>query len=410
MHGRKAYESLRIQMLALLRLRPGRRVGKRVCLRVGLLLGGLGVSLGWVGCGPVNTYQPPPPVPVQIETATPRDEVVYDVFPGRTAAEDSVEVRARVDGFLASVHFEAGAMVEAGQLLYRIDPQPFQAAVEGAQGEWASAQASLELAETTLARQKELFDKKAVSELDFLRAKAERDKAAAMVQIAEATLEARRLDLSYTEITSAITGRTSMNNVSAGNLVGRGEATLLTTIVTVNPDIVEFELDERQLVRLLQRMGGARELPEAATAELEFTDGHLHPHKGRLRFIDNQVDPRTGTIQLEAVFDDPEELMLPGLFVRIRFPRSISGAITVPQTAVLRDLGGAYVLALNAEGVVEQRYVTTGSRVDDRIQITEGLSAGDRVVVTNLQRARPGSPVAVVEPSPTPDSTPSAGS
>jgi len=340
-----------------------------------------------------------------VEVVNPQDVTAYASFSGRTAARDFVEIRARVQGYLESAEFDAGAMVEKGQTLFEIDPKPFQAALNAAKAEVDGAKATLELAETTLARQKELFDKKAVSELDYLNAKAERDKANAALELAKAHVDNTQIDLSYTTVKSPIAGRASRREVSVGNLVGKGEATLLTSVVTLQPIEVYFEVDERQVVGFIQRRGGSDELREASNhAELTLTNGTRHGEIGKIDFIDNRVDPQTGTIKVRAIFPNEDGTILPGIFVRIRFPRDLEQSITVPQTALQRDLGGTYLLLADADNDASVRYVETSDIIGDRIVVTNGLSTGDRVIVSNLQRARPGSKVTVeeVEPPPPP--------
>jgi len=369
-------------------------------------LGGLVAVLFLTACGPQNEFQAPPPPEVKVEVAEPKDVTAFLSFSGRTAARDFVEIRARVQGYLQSANFEAGQLVKEGQTLFQIDPKPFQAAVDAAKGEVASAQASLELTETTLARQDELFKKKAISELDFLNAKAERDKAAAQLEMAKAHLENTQIDLSYTNVKSPIDGRASRYEVSPGNLVGKSESTLLTTVVKLQPIEVYFEVDERQVVTFLSNTGSNEKLAGAGNqAQLEFANGMPYNEIGQVDFVDNRVDPNTGTIRLRAIFPNKEGVVLPGLFVRIQFPDEIEDAITVPQTALQRDLGGTFLLIADAENDVKVRYVETGAIIGDRIVITDKLKAGEKVIITNLQRARPGNKVAIemVEPDPKPE-------
>jgi len=383
-------------------MKAGHSSSTRTCLLLGCIS-----ALLLSACGPQNEFQAPPPPEVKVEVAEAQDVTAYLTFSGRTAARDFVEIRARVQGYLQSAQFNAGQLVKEGQTLFQIDPKAFQAAVDAAKGEVASAQASLELAETTLTRQEELFQKKAISELDLLNAKAERDKAAAQLEMAKAHLENTQIDLSYTDVKTPIEGRASRYEVSPGNLVGKSESTLLTTVVKLQPIEVYFEVDERQVVSFLSNAGSNENLAGSGeSAELEFANGLKHDEIGKIDFVDNRVDPNTGTIQIRAIFPNKEGVVLPGLFVRIRFPDEMEDAITVPQTALQRDLGGSFLLIADAENDVEVRYVQTGSLIGDRIVVTDNLEAGEKVIVTNLQRARPGSKVAieVVEPKPMPAS------
>jgi len=224
--------------------------------------------------------------------------------------------------------------------------------------------------------------------------------------MAKAHLENTQIDLSYTNVKSPIDGRASRYEVSPGNLVGKSESTLLTTVVKLQPIEVYFEVDERQVVTFLSNTGSNEKLAGAGNqAQLEFANGMPYNEIGQVDFVDNRVDPNTGTIRLRAIFPNKEGVVLPGLFVRIQFPDEIEDAITVPQTALQRDLGGTFLLIADAENDVKVRYVETGAIIGDRIVITDKLKAGEKVIITNLQRARPGNKVAIemVEPDPKPE-------
>jgi len=356
-----------------------------------------------VGCGPSNQYVPPPPADVTVEVVEPRDATSYYVVPGRTDATSTVELRARVRGFLQSVNFEAGRRVEADQLLFQIDPKPFQAAVAAAEGQLASAQAGLQLATATLRKNETLFQRKVISEIDILEFRAERDNAIAAVKIAEANLEAAKLDLSYTTITANIAGRMSRPLVDPGNLVGADGMTLLSTLVASDPIFAYFQFDERELVNYLTDHTPDERVEEQIDLFLELSNGKIYPHQGQLDFIDNRVNPQTGTVEARATFPNPNSDLVPGLFIRALFPQELNDALVIPTLAILRDLGGSYVLTVDEKDTVGQAYIETGSRIGTNlIEITSGLKEGDRIIVLGQQRARPGAKVNVTVREPTP--------
>jgi len=361
----------------------------------------LGIVLS--ACGPSNEYAPPPPADVTVEVVEPRNATSYITVPGRTQATDTVELRARVTGFLDSVNFEPGRMVEQGQLLYQIDPRPFKAMVAAAEGQLASAQAGLQLAIATLQKNETLFQRKVISEIDILQFRAEQDNAVAAVKIAEANLKSAQLDLSFTSIKANIKGRMSRSLVDPGNLVGADGMTLLSTIVASDPIFAYFQFDERALVDYLTDHTPEERVEEEIVVFLELSNGTLYQHAGVVDFIDNQVNPQTGTIESRATFPNPDSDLLPGLFIRALFPQELENAIVIPTLAILRDLGGSYVLTVGDDDVVSQTYIETEARIGTNlIEVTSGLKAGDRIIVLGQQRARPGAKVNVTVRDQTP--------
>jgi len=353
------------------------------------------------GCESGNEFVPPPPPTVTVAPPSQRDVTVYEEFPGRAEAVDTVDLRARVQGFLRSVEFEEGLRVKEGDLLFTIESEPFQATVAAMEASLAKAQSERDLAQATLERRREAFQKQAISEIDFLIAQAEMQGAEANILLAKANLEKAKLDLSYTEIHAPATGRISRKLVSVGNLVGGPEATLLATLVVEDPIYVLFTVDERSLIpRAMER---DRDVENPATVlppvKLELADGTIYPEEGRIDYADPSLDPETGTLTVRAVFENADAKLVPGLYAKILVPDERAGAILVPDTCIQRDLAGPFVLVVDGEGKVDSRYVTPGARVSgDRI-IEEGLEPTDRVVVKGIQRARPGIAVQVVEPS-----------
>lgn len=349
--------------------------------------------MGLGGCGPSNQFQPPPPPQVTVEVIELTEATSYLVFAGRTRAEDVVELRARVKGFLEEINFEAGSKVEKGQVLFRIDPKPFEAAVAAAEGRLANATAAMHLAMAKLQKNEQLFKQKVISEIDILEFRAEQDAAVAEVKIAQADLESAKLDLSYTTITAPVTGRMSRSLVDPGNLVGAGDMTLLSTLVNDNPIYGYFELDERAVLNYLQTKSGEG-LETAPDAILEFSDGSRYPEMGKLDFVDNRIDPGTGTIQARAVFPNGDGRVVAGLFVRVLFPSVLDQAMVIPAIALLKDLGGNYVLTVGDDGTVGQAYVQLGPQIgNSHVVVDSGLEPGAKIIVLGQQRARPGGKV-----------------
>lgn len=354
-------------------------------------------------CGSSNTYAPPPPPPVTI--AQPEVETVTDYleFTGTTVASGQAEVRARVAGVLQSMHFEPGTQVEKGELLFVIEPAEYQAQLQAAQAELASAQANLKRSEIELQRAERLLARNAGTDVDVVKWRGERDLAQASIKSAEAKIARAELDLGYTQVRAPITGRVGRHLVDLGNLVGDGEATALTEVTQYDPIYVYFDLNERDLLRVLalQDDRGSdvdveEETPELPV-ELALADEEGYPHVGRTDFADSGVDPETGTLQIRGTFEnaEPSTRLLPGLFARVRMPTGKRpGLPLVDDRAVAADQSGDYLLTVDAEGLVTKRNVETGARIDGLRVIEEGLEGDEWIVVRGLQRARPGATVA----------------
>ncbi len=361
------------------------------------------------GCRRENTFVPPPPPRVTVQRPEQRDVTTYLKHSGRTVAHDFVELRARVRGYLQSIEFDDGQLVEKGDLLFVIEPEPFEVKLAAAKARLEEAEARLQLAEASLQRIKKAYETKAVSEIDLLTAEAEKNSSTAGVLEAEAAVKSAEIDLSYTRILAPVSGRTSQHNVSVGNLVGGTEATLLATIVVDNPIYVEFHVDERTILSYMGKdppvgPDRPRALPKVL---LELADGSRYPLPGEIDYVDNQVDPATGTLLVRAVFDNPNAALAPGLFATILFPREQKGALLVPRLAVQRDLAGPYVLTVDEENIVHVQHVVPGPTVGDQRIIEEKLAPEDRVIVEGLQQARPGSAVQPEEKKPEPAESPS---
>lgn len=356
------------------------------------------------GCGERNTFVPPPPPEVEVVSPTIGDVTVHVDFPGRTAAFSRAEIRARVKGFLKARKFDPGKFVAEGDVLFEIEPEEFQAAVLAAEGQLKAAEAQKGIADTNLARRREASRSGAVSKIDVESAEAEAKAAEAQVEVAGAVLADAKRALAYTRVTTPIGGRVSNAVVDVGNLVGADGPTLLTTVVQDDPIYVNFEGNERDaLDKLAYRpKEGNPDYTEAfkeIQLRLILSDGRVYSETGNMDFIDNQVDPATGTIKARAKFPNPEGALASGLFVRLGIPEIIENAITIPAAALQRDLAGDFVIVLGEGNVAQRRPVrTTPFQVDGKSVIASGLTADDRVVVSNLQRARPGITVNPVSP------------
>ncbi len=369
--------------------------GARNPVGPGIVLGILAV-IGAAGCGGGgNRYAPPPPPRVQVATPVRKDVTVYETFTGRLSASKTVEVRARVAGYLRKVHFRDGQRVRAGQLLFTIDPRAYDAAVHGAEADLLAARAALKYAENELARREDAWHENAVSELDYLRAVAERDKARASVAAAEAHLEAVRLDRSFTEVRSPIDGVIDRALVHEGNLVGQGQPTVLAVVRQVDPMDFYFSLDERSLVRLKEELQAAaaagREATEGPPIHLALAGEEKFTREGRITWMDTAVDRETGTIRVRASLANPGGILVDGAFARGRVPvRTIENALLVPEVALGTDQVGSFVYVVEKDGKVARRDIRTGPRDGTMRVVTAGLKPDERVVVRGLARLRPG--------------------
>lgn len=370
-----------------------------------IVLAASALALG--GCTVANEYAPPPPPKVVVAPPVTREVTTYVDRTGRLEARDYVEIRARVKGFLQTVEFEASDMVEAGQVLFTIEPESFEAARDRANAARMKAEADRDLAKATLMKAEEAFSKQAISEIEILQRRAELDAAEAIVAAAKAEVNDAERDLSYTQVKSPIAGRVSRELVDAGNLVGSNDNTLLTTVVSLDPVYAYFAVDERMLLEILSQHAGGERPTKSQTIHvlLELVDGSTYAHEGVVDFGDNRVDPATGTLQVRAIFPNPDFNLYPGLFARVRIPKWSGTATLVPRTVVQRDLVGSYVLVVDASNTVFRRDVTLGDVVGlDRI-VTDGLEPDDRIIVNGIQRARAGITVDVETAPPAPDET-----
>lgn len=331
------------------------------------------------------------PLPSVAVTAVSRQPVTEAFsFVGRIEAVDHVDIRARVQGFLEQRLFEEGQDVGAGDLLFLIEPEPFEAAVAQAQANLERAEAAIPQTERALARAEQLFSRGNVSEAALDDARAATEQARADVAAAEAELQRVRIDLSYTRIATPLAGQVSRSVYSVGNLVGP-DSGVLTTVTRLDPIYVTFSVSERDVVtfRRQQTEGG----PDTAdlVLGLRLPDDSDYGDEGRIDYVDTQVDPATGTLAVRGVFDNPDRLLLPGQFVTVLLRgREPEQVLLVPQAAIQQDQAGHFVLGVDADNQVAVRRVTVGRQVDTAWVVEGGLTEGDLVITEGLQRIRPG--------------------
>ncbi|MGE9295758.1 MAG: efflux RND transporter periplasmic adaptor subunit [Puniceicoccales bacterium] len=352
-------------------------------------------ALFLAGCPEKNEFVEPPPPTVTVAVVEPSTVTAYDTQPGQLAAMESVDIVARVTGFLESKDFESGVVVDAGKLLFTIDSAEFTANVQAADARLASATAKRELAKTTYERNRELFATQAISELELLQSEADYDLTKGGVEEAEASLERAKLDLSYTQIKSPIEGRVARELVTVGNLVGPGENAKLTSVVSLDPIYFYFNADERMFLKY-QKLD--RELKEARSdakipVTLELANGEIYSEEGEVDYASNHIDVDTGTIEIRAIFPNPDKILFPGMFGNVRFAQVLKDVVVVPEQVIQKDLAGDFVLVVDDSDVVEAKYVKKGPRVEEGIVLNEGLEPGARLIVNGIQKARPGAKV-----------------
>ncbi|MET0280824.1 MAG: efflux RND transporter periplasmic adaptor subunit [Steroidobacteraceae bacterium] len=360
----------------------------RVCLP--LLL------LALAACGKAPPAAPPPPQ-VSVALVTEREITEWDEYTGRLEARDTVEVRPQVSGLLQRIAFTEGKEVKRGELLFEIDPRPFQAELDRALAQAEQSRTAAELAASDLTRSEKLLASRAVSQEEYDQRMAASRNAASAVRAAAADIEVARLNLAYTRITSPIDGRIGRAEVTPGNLVAGGQggsATLLTTVVSLQPMYAYFEAAEQEYLKYMDlARSGARPLSRDVKNPVHMAVGNEtdFSHEGYMDFVDNQVKPGTGTLLGRAVFPNPDRHLTPGMFVRVRLVGS--GAyrgLLINDRAIATDQDRRYVLVVGEGDKLEYRGVATGPIVDGLRVVREGLKSGDRIVVNGLQRVRPG--------------------
>ena len=354
-------------------------------------------------CGDSSTQKAAAPPPPQVTVAPPvkRQVVDYDEYVGRFAAVNSVEVRARVSGYLEAVHFKDGQLVKEGDLLFTIDRRPFENAVAQARATLTAAQSNVSFTEADYARGQQLVKEKTITEQTFeQRAQAFRN-ARAAVAGAEAALRTAELDLEFTALRAPIAGRIGDRRVTPGNLVTGGtggNTTLLATIVSTDPIYFEFTFDEASYLRYERNAGTAGDIASRGASVpvgLKLIDEKDFVHNGRINFVDNVIERSSGTIRGRAVFENKDNVFTPGMFGRVRVPASSPyEGLLVPDAAIGTEQVRKYVLVVGADNKAVQKYVTLGQLVDRTLRvIKEGIGPDDRVIVNGIARVRPGQQV-----------------
>ncbi|HWX00115.1 efflux RND transporter periplasmic adaptor subunit [Collimonas sp.] len=343
----------------------------------------------------------PPPAGVSIVTIAPERLALTTELPGRLEATRIAQIGARAAGIVLKRTFREGSDVKAGQTLYLIDPAPLRATYDSAQAALAKAEANLTTATLKAQRYKPLVEVNAVSKQDYDDTVAAQKQAAADVASAKAARETASLNLGYATVTSPISGRIGKALVTEGALVGQGEVTQLATVQQIDPIYVNLTQSSTDILKLQEAMRNGQ-LQSAgqgqAKVTLETEDGHAYPQSGKLLFSDLTVDPNTGSVTLRAEFPNPDHSLLPGMYVRAKLEQAVNAdALTVPQQAVQRDLNGASVFLVGADNKVSVQPVKADTAQGDKWIVTEGLKAGDKVIVDGLQKVKPG---AVVNPAP----------
>ena len=338
----------------------------------------------------------PPPPKVKVTQPVARDVTEWDEFTARLEAVDSVEVRPRVNGYLQGVHFVDGALVKKGDLLFTIDPRPYEAVLHRAEAEVSLAASRLALAAKNHARAGALLASHAISQEEADVRESNHRQAQAALEEAQAAVEAARLDVEFTRVSAPVSGRVGRKLVTEGNLISGGagtQSTLLTTIVSLDPIYAYFEADESSVLKY-NRLARAGQRPSSREhrnpVHVGLADEEGFPHDGVMDFVDNQVDRGTGTVVARAVLPNPDLSLLPGLFARLQLPGSGQyRAVLVPDEAIGTDQTQRFVYVVDAESKAQYRTVQVGPLVDGLRVIRDGLGPDDRIVVAGLQRVRP---------------------
>lgn len=326
----------------------------------------------------------PPPPKVEVASVLEQDITLWDAFTGRLVSPQTVELRPRINGYIDSVNFEEGALVQKGDTLFVIDPRPYQARANAADAERQQRQSELTLARSEAERAKQLLERQAISREEFDQRQARLQSAQAALSAAEAALESATLELEYTQVKAPVSGRVGLAHITEGNLAGANES-LLTTIVSVDPMYVYFESDEETARGILQGMNNQG----FQTVQVGLAGEPGHPHRGQIDFVDNHMNTQTGTLQIRARLSNSDGLLKPGQFARVLMPiQHLSDALLVDQKAVLTDQDRRFVYVVTDENRTDRRQVVLGRRSGGLWVIEQGLQAGERIVINGLQKVR----------------------
>jgi RND family efflux transporter MFP subunit len=366
-----------------------------------LLVVGLSVVVALAASATNPAFAQAPPAPAVTVSAPLQKEITeWDEFTGQFAAVDDVEIRARVSGYLTEIHFQDGQIVHQGDLLFVIDPRPYEATLASTQAQLAQAEAQVDLATRQLGRSAQLLKQGYEPQSSTDQRISDLKVANAAVEAAKAGIQSAQLNVGFTHITAPITGRISSHRVSIGNLVTGNDsstATLLTTIVSLDPIYFNFDVSEADYLAYQRAIAKGKlqsTRDKSVAVSLHLTDEHGWAHEGRLDFVDNQVDRSAGTMRMRAKFANPDSLFTAGQFGRIRIPGSEPyQAILIPDAALVSDQSRKIVMTVNADDVIVPKVVRPGPTHDGLRIIRDGLSPTDRIVIDGLLRARPGAKV-----------------
>jgi len=361
-----------------------------------LVAASIALALLTTRCGAKRESTAPPPPVVSVAEAAQRDVPVYDEYAGTLQAYVSADARARVEGFLLEQHYAEGSFVKMGQLLFAIDPKPFEAAKLQAEGNLAQARAAFDKATGDVARDRLLVTKQAVSQQDLDHAVAARDSAMGQVVAAEGALRTAILNLGYTRVVAPVDGIAGIAQVRIGNLVGQGQPTLLTTVYQNDPMRMVWSLPERDYIDLAARIAefarteahGGVVPPEARGLQLVLANGTLFPYEGQIAIVGGPVDPATGTLTVQALFPSPDRLLRPGQYGRLRIRRDIKQAVVVPQRALAEEQGQDQVAIVGPDDKVEMRSVKLGPTSGAFVVIESGLKPGERLVIDGIDKVK----------------------
>jgi membrane fusion protein (multidrug efflux system) len=366
----------------------------------GIACGGLAIAV--LACAKRHEQAPPPPV-VSVTEVTAKDVTVYREFVGTLDAYVRAEVRARVAGTILEQNYREGGFVKAGELLFTIDPAPFRAARLQAQGQLDQARAAREKAEADVARYTPLVAKRAVSKEQLDNAIAAGHSAEGQVAVAKGALDQAELNLGYTRVVAPVSGITDIAQVRIGNLVGQASPTLLTTVSTIDPIRFIFQISEAKYLEFADRIRQVSERPlkqlqepsedPARSLELMLVGDLQYPYRGYIALIASQVDPTTGSLTIQALFPNPDLLLRPGQYARIRFTDKLPNAVLVPERSVSQVQGQKQVAVVGADSKVEARTVRLGPVSGSFVVVEDGVRPGERIVLDGVQKVKAGQPI-----------------
>jgi len=356
----------------------------------------LAVAVGVATCGQDNRYAAPPPPKVTVAAPIEQEVTRYFEATGNTAAVNTVDLVARVQGFVQAISYTDGDYVKKGTSLFTIEPQPYKLKVESAQASVASAKANLKQSEAEYQRQADLVTRQVSTQANYDKALAQRDANQADLQSAQANEQQAEINLSYTNVVAPFDGIVSARQVSIGQLVGANTTTVLSTIVQIDPIYVNFTASERDVLEVranLAKSGRTTADLLGLPVEIGLQTESGYPHEGKLDYLAPTVDPSTGTLAARATLQNADRILLPGYFVRVRIPARPQPALLVVDIALGADQGGRYVLVVNKDNVVEQRRIEAGPLQGELRVIEKGVTKDDRVIIGGIMRAIPGQKV-----------------